>query len=76
MSNKQIRNITRISHIVEGAFIGAFVYSPLRTDDTYLAIMQFVILPAIIISGIFLWQQPRILKLFRRQPKTGVPPIK
>jgi hypothetical protein len=67
MSNKQIRNIVRIAHIVEGVFIALFVYSPLRTDDTYLAIMQFVILPAIIISGVFMWQQPRILQLFRRQ---------
>jgi hypothetical protein len=66
MSNKQLRNIVRIAHIIEGVFIGLFVYSPLRTDETYLAMMQFVILPAIIISGVFMWQQPRILKLFRR----------
>lgn len=66
MSNKQIRNIVRIAHIVQGVFIALLVYSPLRTDATYLAIMQFVILPSIIISGVFLWQQPRILKLFRR----------
>lgn len=66
MSNKQFRNINRIAHLIEGVFIALFVYSPLRTDDTYIALMQFVILPAIIISGMFMWQQPRIMKLLRR----------
>lgn len=70
MSNKQFRNINRIAHLIEGVFIALFVYSPLRTDDTYLAIMQFVILPAIIISGVFMWQQPTIMKLLRRNTRT------
>lgn len=70
MSNKQFRNINRIAHLIEGVFIALFVYSPLRTDDTYLAIMQFVILPAIIISGVFMWQQPKIMKLLRRNTRT------
>jgi|LakMenEpi03Aug12_release.lakeMendotaPanAssembly.Ray.scaffolds.fasta_scaffold1658487_2 hypothetical protein len=70
MSNKQFRNIARIAHLIQGVFIALFVYSPLRTDDTYLAIMQFVILPSIIISGMSLWQQPRIMKLLRGDTRT------
>jgi hypothetical protein len=66
MSNKQIRNIVRALHIIEGVFIGVFVYSPLRTDPTFLAIIQYIIVPALVISGIFMWQQATILKWFRR----------
>jgi thiosulfate reductase cytochrome b subunit len=65
MSSKRFRTILRALHLVEAVFISLLVYSPLRTDATYLAIMQWVIIPAIVISGIAMWQQARLVKLFR-----------
>jgi len=71
MSNKSIRNMTRILHIIAGALISALVYSPLQTNSIYIAAMQFIVIPGLIVSGIFLWQQARILKLFRPNRRTG-----
>lgn len=63
MSNAQLRQVLRWSHIIEGALIAAFVYSStLRESLLYSATVQFVVLPLAIISGIFLWQQARISK--------------
>ncbi|MEM8859025.1 MAG: hypothetical protein AAGD96_11935 [Chloroflexota bacterium] len=66
MSNKTLRQTTRILHFMGAAFIGAFVYGPWGDGSTLEAINQFVIIPALTISGILLWQQPRVMKLFRR----------
>jgi hypothetical protein len=67
MSNKRFRNVTRIFHIIAGSMIAALVYSSaLKESDVYLALMQFVIMPGLIISGVALWQQPKIMKFLRR----------
>jgi high-affinity Fe2+/Pb2+ permease len=69
MSNKQLRQVLRIGHIIEGVLIIAFIYSSsLRANDFYSGLIQFVVVPAIVISGIMLWQQARINK-WRRQLK-------
>jgi thiosulfate reductase cytochrome b subunit len=66
MSNKQIRTITRWIHIIGGAMIAAFVYaSPLRDSDTFTLLMQLVVIPLLIVSGVVMWQQPKILKWLR-----------
>ena len=63
MSSKQIRNAVRIAHIIEGAMIAAFIYAtPLRSNDIYTALIQFLILPLLIISGLVMWQLPRLNK--------------
>ncbi|MCU0480625.1 MAG: hypothetical protein MUE54_05360 [Anaerolineae bacterium] len=67
MSNKQIRQAVRILHIIGGSMITAYIYSyALSSSDIYRLVMQIIVTPALIISGIVLWQQPRILKLFKK----------
>ncbi|MEL6403016.1 MAG: hypothetical protein AAFN11_13565 [Chloroflexota bacterium] len=67
MSNKTFRQVIRIGHIIEGILIALFIYSPtLAANSTYIALMQFVVFPAIAISGLLLWQQPRVLKFVRQ----------
>lgn len=63
MSNKQLRNTFRMGHLAQGALIIAYIYSPtLQASDVYSAMIKFVIVPAIIISGLLLWQQARVNK--------------
>lgn len=66
MSNKQFRQTVRIGHIIEGVMIALYLYSPtLAANVVYAGIVKFVVFPAIVISGLLLWQQPRVLKFFR-----------
>jgi hypothetical protein len=69
MSSKQIRIIARYAHLVEGILIALFIYSPaLRNNGLYAGFIQFVVLPLIVLSGLLLWQLPRINKWRNRRP--------
>jgi hypothetical protein len=67
MSNKQLRIVSRLIHLVGSGFIGTYVYSSaLSSDPTFAFIVQFVVFPSLAITGLVMWQQPRISKLLRR----------
>jgi hypothetical protein len=67
MSNRTVRIIFRWAHIVEGSLIAAFIYSSsLQASAVFTGLIQFVVLPAAMISGIAMWQQPRLGKLLKR----------
>ena len=66
MSNKVFRQVVRWSHILIGALMVTYIYSAtLRENAIFAGLVQFVVVPAIIVSGVLLWQQPRIGKLIR-----------
>ncbi len=66
MSNKTLRITLRWSHIIGSAFIGTYVYSPWNSDRAFTALMQFVVIPLLSITGLGMWQQARLLRLFKR----------
>ena len=66
MSNKVLRQVVRWSHILIGALMITFIYSAgLRENAIFAGLVQFVAVPAVIVSGVVLWQQARIGKLIR-----------
>lgn len=68
MSNKLFRQVVRWLHLIEGAVLGLYFYSPWGGEGTLLeASIVYFFFPALVISGILLWQQPRVMKLFRGQ---------
>jgi hypothetical protein len=67
MSNRLFRQIIRIAHLVEGVLIGVYFYSPLGSEPFYGDLIRFVVLPMIVVSGLVMWQQPKVVKLLRRQ---------
>lgn len=67
MTNRQIRTYLRYAHLIEGILIAIYIYSPAaQQNPIYSGLIQFVVLPFIVISGLALWQQPRINR-WRRQ---------
>jgi len=74
MSSKQIRQIFFFGHIITGVLIMVYIYSPtLQANPTYSALIQFVVAPFIVLSGIGMWQLPRFNKWRsqRRRMKTS-----
>ena len=66
MSNKQLRNILRVVHLIAGVMLIAFVFSDaLRESASYLALIR-VVIPIVALSGIAMWQQASLSRL-RRQ---------
>lgn len=67
MSNKALRNLTRVVHLIAGISLFALVYSDVpRNSETFLSIMQVVIVPVVVLSGMIMWQQPAVSRLLRR----------
>ena len=66
MSNKNLRHVIRIIHLIAAATLGIYFYSPIAGDLTLRLIIQFVTLPSIVLTGIALWQQAYLNKLLNR----------
>ncbi|QIN80132.1 hypothetical protein GBA65_18205 [Rubrobacter marinus] len=64
--NKTTRTILRWTHVLVGFLIGVFVYTSARDSETFVLLMQAAVLPAVILTGAWMWQQARIRRLLRR----------
>lgn len=69
MSNKNLRNVIRFVHLMAAATFGIYFYSPIAGDETLKLIIQFITLPSIVLTGIALWQQAYLNKLFNRNAR-------
>ena len=66
VSNKQARDILRIIHLITGGITAVYVYLPLE-DTAVEPLVKLVALPLLAVSGVVMWQWPRISsKLGRR----------
>jgi len=50
------RGIHRTIHLVAGGVLGTFVYSPLRDVAWFQILTQAVVIPAVTITGFWLWR--------------------
>ena len=66
ISNKQLRLILRSTHLAAGVLIILFVYSPLGNVRAYELLVQITLIPVVVLTGIWIWQQARVRRLFAR----------
>lgn len=66
MSAAKLRTVLRWTHIFIGMFVGAYFYSPLSQTDWALPLIKFALIPLLVVSGVVMWKQPQIMRLFRR----------
>ncbi|QIN83496.1 hypothetical protein GBA63_13280 [Rubrobacter tropicus] len=64
--NKLTRTALRWTHLLAGWLIGVFVYTPARESETFVLLMQAAVVPAVVLTGLWMWQQARIRRLYRR----------
>lgn len=72
--NKTTRTILRWTHVLVGFLIGVFVYTPAHNNEAFVLLMQAAVIPAVTITGVWMWQQARIRRLYRRlraNPRRG-----
>lgn len=65
-SNKSLRNILRVTHLVVAGLVGAYLYSPLGDVEWYVSLVRASVIPVLLITGLSMWQMPAITKLLRR----------
>jgi len=69
MANKALRqrNIIRYIHIITAILLVAFVYSNSLSENLiFRQILQFIIIPLVTLSGIWLWKGHQIKRTFRK----------
>lgn len=64
MNPRRFRNTIRWIHLVLSAVLGVYLYSPWSSAPLFGAIVKFGIFPMVGITGVALWQQRFVQKLF------------
>lgn len=67
VGNRQLRNVVRALHIAVGVSLILLVYSPLGDSAAFVAFNQFVAIPLVTLSGLALWQQPKLMAWLKRR---------
>ncbi len=63
LSGKQQRTVLRYSHLLVGMLNAFFIYTPLGDVRAFELLVQIILVPVIIITGVWMWQQARMRKL-------------
>lgn len=63
VSNKQIRDIQRVTHLVAALVLLLYVYIPLGSVPLLTTVLQFAVLPLLAVTGMLMWQWTRLRKL-------------
>jgi hypothetical protein len=61
------RNLIRTLHLVLSVPVVGYIYGPVANIPEGAAFTRYVAFPAVVLSGIWLWQKPRILRLIQKQ---------
>lgn len=67
MQQAALRNVLRWFHILGGLVIGTYLYSPWSSDPVFTMVTLYIVTPAIVISGVCMWQQGKIARWLRRK---------
>jgi hypothetical protein len=68
MSNATIRAILRCIHIILGVPILGYIYGPITQVQQYAGMVRFVFFPAIVLTGLLMWQGHLLRRLFAKKP--------
>ena len=82
LSNKRVRDLQRAVHLTGGLLVMAAIYSPLRDQAVLDVLVQVVAIPAMLVTGLAMWQAARLRRLLARvrpaatthQPRGSRPP--
>jgi hypothetical protein len=61
------RRTLRLGHLIEGALLSAYVYTPLGDWDPGRLFVQVAVVPAIAATGLLMWKLPALRARARRR---------
>ena len=67
LSNKTLRTVLRAIHLVIGALVVVYIYTPLGNVEWFGSLVRISI-PILTITGLSMWQMPTLTKILKRQP--------
>jgi hypothetical protein len=67
MTGATKRSILRWTHIVLAIPIAGYVYSPFEEIPNYAPLVRFFFLPALVLTGLWMWQGHVVRRLISRK---------
>jgi hypothetical protein len=64
-TGKQVRTRQRAAHLAAGAVVLVAVYAGPLLGPVFAAVVQWVVFPALVLTGIAMWKWPRIRRVLR-----------
>lgn len=61
------RSIIRWIHIIFAIPIAGYVYSPFKNLPDYAPVVRFVAVPAIVLTGLWMWKGHLVRRLFSKR---------
>jgi hypothetical protein len=71
LSGKLQRTILRYTHLLAGMLNVFFIYTPLGDVREFELLVQIILVPVIVITGVWMWQQARVRKLLAKGSRQG-----
>jgi len=66
MTAATFRSSLRWFHVVGGLIVGTYLYSPWSENAAFAAVTLYVVTPALVLSGLSMWKQGALMRVFRR----------
>ncbi len=66
-SNKRLRDLERIAHLVVGAILLLYVYGPWADSAAFTLFVRVFAFPVVVGSGMAMWQLPRVRRPVRER---------
>jgi hypothetical protein len=70
-NGKQVRTQQRAAHLAAGAVVLVAVYAGPLLGPVFAAAVQWVVFPALVLTGIAMWKWPRIRRALRGRAATS-----
>ncbi|HEX8599674.1 MAG TPA: hypothetical protein VF952_14315 [Chloroflexia bacterium] len=67
ISNHRIRTIQRVMHLFAAAYLVFYLYGPLGQEPIVANITKFLVIPMLVITGMVMWQLPKLSKALRKK---------
>ena len=64
---KRVRDTQRLIHLATAAVLVGYVYLTPAPGSPYAALVQWVVLPVLALSGVALWKWAKLRRLWRRR---------
>ncbi len=69
------RSIIRWVHIVFSIPILGYIYSPFENLPAYAPRVRYVVVPAMLLSGLWMWKGPVLRRLISKRPAVKAGPV-
>ena len=70
---RKVRAVQRSFHFVASAILLVYLYTPLGANAVYSFMVRAMVVPMLAVTGILMWQMPRIRKVLKKYPNSMAP---